>query len=280
MKSCLVLFFIFLGILVAVPASYGQHEFFSAWEQRVRTTTSCQPSWPTPLVTASSGIVELFRPEFVRQLAPAGTTTWNYGNSKGVALIPWYRTEIDILAPPYIEHNSAAAKDGFGDFSMFLKYRLAAADDKHGAYAVSFAAVATLPTGSYKNGSTDATITPTLFGGKGFGRVDVQSSLGATLPTGDTNKLGRPILWNTVAQYHLGKLLWPEVEANTTYFYGGPNDGRVQNLLTPGLLVSKFKLERDPDSRLSLLFGAGIQIATSHYHAYNHALVFSSRLNF
>jgi hypothetical protein len=36
---------------------------------------------------------------------------------------PWYKTELDIAAPPYIQHNSTA-KDGFGDLSMLLKYRV------------------------------------------------------------------------------------------------------------------------------------------------------------
>ena len=64
---------------------------------------------------------------------------------------------------------------------------------------------ATIPTGSYSNGSTDASVSPALLGGKGFGHFDVISSLGGTLPTGDTKTLGRSIAWNTTAQYRLGK---------------------------------------------------------------------------
>jgi hypothetical protein len=36
----------------------------------------------------------------------------------------------------------------------------------------------------------------------------------------------------------------------------------------------------DPGNRLALIFGAGEQIATSHYHSYNHGLIFSARVAF
>jgi hypothetical protein len=41
-------------------------------------------------------------------------------------------------------------------------------------------------------------------------------------------------------------------------------------------MVSKIKLKSDPGSRLALIFGAGEQIATSHYHSYNHGLIFTA----
>lgn len=253
--------------------------FFTSWEDRVRDTLAQQPSWPIPLVTASSGLLQVFRTDFVRQIAPAGTDTWNYDNTKGFNVVPWYKVEFDALAPPYIQHNSAA-KDGFGDFSMLLKYRLAAANQAHGNYSLSFSLAGTLPTGSHKNGSLAATISPTVCAGKGFGRFDVQSTFGTILPAGDTAKLGRVVVWNTAAQYHIGKFLWPEIENNATFYHGGANDGRVQNFVTPGLMLSKFKLERDPRNRLALIFGGGMQIATSQFHAYNHGLVLTARMLF
>jgi hypothetical protein len=131
--------------------------FLASWSERANETLSQQPAWPIPLVTASSGLVECFRSDFARQITPAGTDTWVYGNSKGANLVPWYKTEFDAATPPYVQHNSAA-KDGFGDFSMLPKYRLAAADASHGNYSVSASLGGTLPTGSYKNGSLNATI--------------------------------------------------------------------------------------------------------------------------
>jgi hypothetical protein len=245
----------------------------------VRETLAQQPAWPIPLVTASSGLLQVARTDIVRQIAPAGTDTWNYDNTKGIALVPWYKVEFDVLPPPYIQHNSKA-EDGFGDFSMLLKYRLAGGNQAHGDYSVSFSMTGTLPTGSYKNGSLAATVSPTLCAGKGFGKFDVQSTMGAVLPADDTAKLGRPVVWNAVAQYHIAKFFWPEIENNATFYHGGPNDGRLQNFITPGLMLSKFKVEPDPRNRLALVMGGGMQIATSQFHAYNHGLVLTARMLF
>lgn len=254
-------------------------DFFTSWEDRVRDTLAQQPSWPIPLVTASSGLLQVMRTDFVRQIVPAGTDTWNYDNSKGFNVVPWYRMEFDALLPPYIQHNSKA-QDGFGDFSMLLKGRLMAGNEAHGDYSVSFSVASTLPTGSYKNGSLAATIAPTVCAGKGFGNIDVQSTVGAILPAGDTAKLGRVVVWNIVGQYRIGRWFWPEIESNATFYHGGTNDGRVQNFVTPGLMVSKFKLARDARNRLALVFGAGMQIATTQFHSYNHGLVLTTRMLF
>jgi Putative MetA-pathway of phenol degradation len=268
-----------IALLALASCAYAQDGFLTSWEDRVRTTLAEQPAWPTPLVTANSGLVQLFRTDFVRQITPTEVTTWNFGNSKGLDLIPWYKTEFDITVPPYIQHNSPAINDGFGDLSMLLKYRILSDNETH-PYSISASLGGTIPTGSYTNGSLAGTISPTLYGGKGFRKVDVQSAVGMALPTGFTSKLGRPLTWNSVAQYKIGKLFWPEIENNATYFHGGPHDGKTQDFVTPGLMLSRFKLEHDARNRLSLTFGAGEQIAVSHYHGYNHGLIFTSRLAF
>jgi hypothetical protein len=109
----------------------------------------------------------------------------------------------------------------------------------------------------------------------------VQSCAAVTLPTGDTSKLGRPVAWNAVLQYHLGKLWWPEIEENSTYYRGGKNDGKVQTFATPGLMFGRLKLRpEDKTSRIGLGFGAGFQMATSTFHATNHNLVFTARYLF
>jgi hypothetical protein len=50
--------------------------------------------------------------------------------------------------------------------------------------------------------------------------------------------------------------------------------------MTPGLMVSKIKIRKDPKDRLGLMFGTGMQIATSSYHSYNHGLVLTTRITF
>jgi hypothetical protein len=268
-----------LGLLVLASFARAQEGFFSSWEDRTRATLAEQPAWPTPLVTANSELVQLVRFDLVRQITPSEITAWNYGNSKGLDIVPWYKTEFDITVPPYLDHNSRTTKDGFGDVSLLLKYRILADNETH-PYAISVSLGGTVPTGNFANGSQTGTIAPTVYGGKGFRRFDAQSSVAETLPTGFTAKQGRPLAWNSVVQYKLGKFFWPEVENNATYFHGGPHAGKTQDFVTPGLILSKFKLEHDASNRLSLTFGAGEQIAVSQYHSYNHGLVFTSRLAF
>jgi len=268
-----------MALLTFTGTSQGQSNFFQAWEARVRATSARQPAWPVPVVSPASVIVQLARVDFVRQYTSTHTTTWNYDNGKGVNLIPFARTEFDINLPPYIQHNNPKVQDGAADFSVVAKYRMFAANEG-GNYSTAAQVAFSVPTGSYKNGAAVSTITPTLIGGKGFGRFDLQSALGAILPTSSSATIGRTISWNTVAQYKIGKYFWPELEVNSSYYRGGPNDGKNQTFLTPGMMVSKLKLQSEPTGRLALMFGAGMQIATSSYHSYNHALVMTGRLTF
>jgi hypothetical protein len=253
--------------------------FYSHWAARTNAIQSKQPAWAVPLVTTYTGLFQVVRTDIVRQIAPARTSTWNYDNSKGVNLIPWNRTELVVDLPPYIQHNSTA-KDGAGDMSFLGKYRIASGNAQHGTYTVSAWVLATIPTGSYKNGSTDASVAPSLGAGKGIGAIDVQSTLGATLPTGNPAiaTSGRPIAWNTVVQYHVAKLFWPEIESNATFYKGGTNDGKTQEFITPGIVIGKCALHPgNPKSRPGLAFGGGMQIATSHFHTYNHGLILTAR---
>jgi hypothetical protein len=120
-----------------------------------------------------------------------------------------------------------------------------------------------------------------MSGGKGLGNFDVQSSLGATLPVINGGVTGRPIAWNTTAQYHLAKLIWPEIEDNETIFKGGPNDGKTQNFISPGIIFGKYKFHpQDAKARGGLAAGAAMQIASSHFHTYNHGLYFTARYLF
>jgi hypothetical protein len=269
---------VFAAIFVS-GTMHAQGNFFSAWEDRVRATTARQPAWPVPVVSPTAVIVQLARVDFVRQYTPTHTTTWNYDNGKGVNFIPFARTEFDINLPPYIQHNTPKVQDGAGDVSFVAKYRMFAANEGN-SYSTAVQMAFSVPTGSYKNGTAVSTLTPTVIGGKGFGRLDIQSALGAVLPTSSAATIGRTITWNTVAQYNVGKYLWPELEVNSSYFHGGANDRKNQTFLTPGFMVSRIKLRSDPKDRLALLFGGGMQIATSSFHTYNHGLVLTGRMTF
>jgi hypothetical protein len=279
-RRVLVVFFLTVAGVCVDAQTATSTSFFSAWEDRVRTTSAKQPSWPIPVIAPSSQLVQLYRFDFVHEYAPKGTTTDILDNGKGLNLIPFYGTELDINLPSYVEHNNSKVKDGAGDFTTVLKVRPLAGNNQRGNYSLGFQVAASVPTGSYKNGTAAATVTPTLMGGKGFGRFAVQSTIGALLPTSETNTIGRTVTWNTTAQYRVGKIFWPEVEVNANYYSQGANDGKNQTFVSPGMMVSKVKFARDPKNRLALILGAGFQVATSSFHSYNHALVITSRFAF
>lgn len=276
----LIFFFIAEGVVCLVAQSPSDANFLSRWQAQATATQAEQPGWAVPVITQTTGLIQVARIDAFRQVAPDLSTIWNLGCSKGVNVIPWARTEIDFNLPPYIGHDTASAKDGFGDLSFAGKYRIAAGNEKHGNYTLMAAIGATLPTGSYSNGVNGATYSPAIGGGKGLGGFDVQSTVGATLPhtSKALNSAGRSITWNTVAQWHVQRFFWPEVESNATYFVGGSNDGRMQEFVTPGILLGKFCLRQtQAPTRTGLAAGAGMQIATSRFHAYNHSLVLTMR---
>ncbi len=258
----------------------AQQGFFANWEQRTSQTQAKQPAWPPPLITAYVGLIQVDRSDFYRQTASNLTQTWNIDGSKGLNLIPVANTEVDTNLPPYFFHSTPKVLNGAGDMSFLLKYRFLSGNAQHGNYVVSASILGTIPTGSYKNGSTDASVGPTVGVGKGIRWFDVQSTLGASLPVEDTAKLGRSIAWNTALQAHVAKYFWPEVEFNSTFYKGGANDGKRQVFATPGLLAAHKLKPEDEHSRLAVCAGAGMQIATSQFHTYNHEIAVTTRFLF
>jgi len=157
-----------------------------------------------------------------------------------------------------------------------LKFRISSAGRTEGNYLVTFLLAATAPTGSHRYGAGEAVVTPTMAFGKGCRRFDVQSTLGVNLPAGDTAKLGRQVQWNTAFQFQAAWKLWPELEANSTFYTTGKYAGETQLFLTPGLGIGRAQLA----GRLRLSSAVGVQIAATQFHTYNHRWMFSTRLSF
>ncbi len=254
----------------------GDPGFFDSWFQRVSQTQAEQPHWITPLATTTPRLEQEFRYDIFWQPKPDGTTTENYGGSKGLELIPLEKVEVILSLPPYLVHRNPKIPDGFGDFSFLLKYRLLSANEEGGNYILTAFLGVSLPTGSGTNGAQDAIITPTIAYGKGWGNFDVQGTFGVALPTADANTIGRSLAFSNTFQYRLFRRLWPEVEVNSTFFQNGKNDGRKQVFLTPGLVVGRIPLWK----RLGLTLGGGIQIAATHFHTSNHNSILSVRFPF
>jgi hypothetical protein len=254
----------------------AQDGFLADWFDRSDRAKADQPHWMTPVVTVTPRLEQEFRTDFLVQQMPTRDDLVNFGNGKGLELIPNERVELLFNVPPYLEHNNPKIHDGFGDVSFVGKYRLLARNEESGNYILTAFLAASVPTGSYSNGAKGGVITPTIAGGKGWGRFDIQSTFGAGLPTSHTNTIGHAIAFNTAFQYHVTPKLWPELEVNSTFWKDGTQNGKKQTFLTPGLILGRFKLH----GRLAMAVGAGFQIAATHYHNYNHALVFTIRFPF
>jgi hypothetical protein len=245
---------------------------FENWFEMVSRTQQEQPSWMTPLVTSSPRLEQEFRFDASKQ----GTATDVYGTGRGLDIIPAERIQIVLGAPPYVVHHESQLRDGMGDVSLLVKYRMAARNERNGNYVVTAFLGVSLPTGNPPNGVSHGVITPSIALGKGWGLFDIQTTFGVALPTGGAETLGRPISSNTTLQYRVLGKLWPEVEINSTFWRDGAKAGRNQVYVTPGLIVGRIPLNR----RVALVFGAGFQIAATRYHAYSHAAVFTFRVPF
>jgi hypothetical protein len=263
------------GMGLCAPAQPG---WIKSYEARLTQTQTEQPHWATPLVTVAPRVEQGFRTDFVRQSIAAGQQTWNYGNTKGLQIVPFRRIELRFSPPPFITHTNPRSEDGFGDVAFRAKVRIYGSSEEHRNAIITAILGASVPTGKSGNGSCCAVLTPTLEAGKGFGKLDGITSLGGSLPVTNAIGLGRQIVWNNAAQYHATRFVWLETELNSTFYRGGKNDGRSQTFVTPGLIVSRIPLVRGGGLALSL--GLGEQIALTHFNTYNHSPIFTARLRF
>lgn len=258
------------------PSGDGIWSFFSHWDQRALNAQINQPNWLTPVATSTARLKQEIRYDISWQRNPDGSTTENYGGSRGFTTIPINRVEVSVNLPPYIVHNEPKSHDGFGDFSILTKFRILAANRENGDYALTAFLNVTFPTGSYKNGSPHPVITPTIAGGKGWGDFVYQGTFGVDLPSAQEDLLGRRLIWNNAAQYRGWGKFWPELEVNSNFYNEGPDAGKKQTFLTPGVSAGRFRLYK----HLSLTAAAGIEIAVTHFYTTTHQAIFSLRLPF
>src|ERR1700730_1934104 len=179
----------------------GNTDWVQAWMRKVDQVRASQPHFISPIVTTHVLLVQQFRYDMSWQQDPAGgTSTSNYGASKGLEIIPLSRLEVGIFPPNYLAHQSSVP-NGFGDLSFQVKFRAFAATEGHGDYFVGFFFGGSLPTGTPPNGVGHSILSPTLAAAKGLGHWDVQTTLGASLPVSGANILGRAIIFNTAVNY-------------------------------------------------------------------------------
>lgn len=265
----------------------GVAGYFENWFHRVNEAQASQPHWMSPLVTVTPRLEEELRYDQYWEHRPNGASLDNYGNGKGVELIPTTTNEVIFGLPPYEEQTRHGVHtDGFGDYPVFtVKQRLLSEDEQNGnAIITAFLGVAA-PTGSSKYTGNAYVVTPTIAGGKGFGNFDVQATMGVALPVGAFDTTGAQLLTNVTLQYHLLTYFWPELEFNDTIWLGGSErGGKDQLFLTPGLVLGRFVI----GGRMRASIGAGYQFAVSPSQrltgeldpVYDHNWILSVRLNF
>jgi hypothetical protein len=264
-----------------------QGSFIERCQAQVTATQNAQPHWITPLVLVTPRLEQEGRSDFVRQTNTKLQDTWNYGNSKGLEIIPFSRVELLFNFPPFFNHDTGA-KDGFGDVSFNSKFRIFSRNEESGNAIVTAYLGATVPTGKDANGSCCAVVTPSIGGGKGFGLLALETTLSGSLPVTNATGLGHTVMWNNVVQYRLARtgvarLFWPELEFNSSFYSGGTNDGKIATFATPGIVIGRVPLSHDASGkpgRLGLTLGAGEQIALTSFHTYNHGIVLTVRMPF
>jgi hypothetical protein len=254
-------------------------DYFRDWFKRVDETQAVQPHWKPPLFGTTSLLTELYKyDQYFEHLSNGAGNLTIFDAGKGLELIPAKSIEVIFGLPPYEERSGRNPASGFGDWPFLLiKDRFLSANEENGNYCLTGFVAFTAPTGSNAFSTKNFGITPSIAAGKGWGNFDVQTSFGINIPTGDFHKLGTPLLINTAFQYRVFKVIWPQVEVNYTYWPNGPNRGKNQVFLLPGVVIGPMPLY----NRLTWSVGAGYQFAVTDAHPqYENNLIFDFRVNF
>lgn len=253
-------------------------DYFSHWFDRVDATLAEQPHWAPPVATTSPRLQEVLRYDIMWQSLKGGHELWNYGSGKGIEFIPAERIQFIVGIPPYETENTSPPKNGWGDQSFLMKYRFAAANEDEGNYILTGFMGLTVPNGSSDYTTKHYVYSPTLAGGKGRGDFSIQGTVGTSIPDngGVSKGAGTPFLANCILQYRIAKVLWPEVEANYTYWPNGVHQDLNQLFIKPGLVVGKFPIY----GRVNCMFGIGCQVAVTDNPLYHRNVIFTTRFPF
>jgi hypothetical protein len=277
-----------------------------SWIDMVNASQAAQPHWMTPLVTVTPRLEQEMRWDAYDQQNGKGSQgngqhLLNDGGPGGprIEIIPTYNTELILAAPPAISASGPkGTQTSAGDWPAFLvKYRFISANEQSGNYIVTGFFQMSVPSGNGAGISNNVLVAqPTLAFGKGWGDFDIQSTISVQVPVDSFNCLpagptlctaqpktgtfignfGDPILWNTAFQYHLWQYFWPELEVNYTFWPNGTHANLSQVLLTPGLILGRFKLAE----RENLIIGAGYQFAVTNNPVVANNWVVTARLTF
>jgi hypothetical protein len=252
--------------------------YYQNFRSRNAAMADVQPTWMGPLIQSDARLTQAAKVS-VSNASVDGAHVTSYGNNHGVSLLGGRRFQFDFNPPSYFQVSSPAMPDGFGNASTQVKYRIASGNAGHGNFALSAALCRSFGGGYEQNGMLTGAYFPKLLAGKAWGRFVVQSALNGVLPEGKIAEQGRAIEWNSALQLHATAHAWFDIEDNVTHFAAGPDDGKTQNFVTPAAFFMVRRSSWEP-AHTVLVFDAGIQIATSSFHTYNHNLVSEMRILF
>ena len=273
----------------------GIAAYLADWEARVARVRASQPHWSSPLVTTTGLLEQRLRFDLAEQHAGNGANTTVLDGGRGVDLIVSETNEVQIGAIPYYIRSGVAGTgpknkgaiepiEGFNDWPFLrVEQRLASAPAGAGNYVLTAWVAVQAPAGTAQLTNEAWVWQPTLAFGKGWGDFDVQGTVGGYIPASRADIIGYQIVTNVAFQYHIAPVLWPEVEVNWTHYMNGQRDGLNQVYLTGGLVIGRFRLPHG----LGLTVGGGYQSAVAPAYqakpltpSYNHAWLFTTRLNF
>jgi hypothetical protein len=237
-----------------------------------------QPNWMGPVIQSDARIGQGLKLSVSKSDFPP-VHPIIYGNNKGVSVIVQRRFQLDFDPPSYFRNHSSAQKDGFGNAATQVKMRLASGNAEHGNFALTAILFHGFAPRTYQNQLLSSYYVPSIAAGKGFGRFAVLTTVGGFLPTAKIAAQGRAVDWNLTAQVHASEHAWFDVENNASFFHAGPDDGKIQNFMTPAGYYMVRRKEWAPE-HAALVFDCAMQIATSSFHVYNHNLVTEMRITF
>lgn len=264
--------------MATTPAAPAQQSLYQRIRSQNAAMSAVQPSWMGPLIQSDARLTQGMKISVSNANAP-GEQILNYGNNHGVSFLGGRRFQFDFNPPSYFRNHSPAFKDGFGNASTQVKYRIASGNAGHGNFAVSAILCRAFAPGAQQNGMLTGYYVPKLAAGKAFGRFDFQSVVSGVLPTGKIAQQGRVVEWNTTAQLHATARTWFDIENNAAYFIGGPAGSESQNFLTPAAFYMIKRRSWEATHPVFVVDG-GMQIATSAFHTYNHNLITELRVLF
>jgi hypothetical protein len=252
--------------------------YYQNFRSRNAAMTDVQPAWMGPLIQSDARLAQAAKVS-VSNATVDGVHVTSYGNNHGVSLLGGRRFQFDFNPPSYFQASSPTMPDGFGNASTQVKYLIASGNAGHGNFALSTALGRSFGGGYEQNGMLTGAYFPKLLAGKAWGRFVVQSALNGILPADKIAEQGRAIEWNSTLQFHARAHAWFDIEDNVTRFAGGRDDGKTQNFVTPAGFFMVRRKALEPTHSV-LVFDAGIQIATSSFHACNHNVVSEMRILF